>query len=211
MKITTDLDATVLFIIAKDIKKMEAKLDIDENDIGQMQKGQKVNFYVGTYPDQKFKGIISSVSFSPQLKNNVISYKAVVDINNDDYLLRPGMTINAKIKVAKQKNCLSINGQAFQIDLESLEEIAKKINFQIEPIKKSMKKSYFDNKKNDITKFIWLVDNKKFIEKPIKIGLTDDNFFQIKDGINESDKIIIDIEEHDEMENLYNKIFKGSL
>lgn len=209
--VTTDLNATVLFIIAGDITKMEASLDIDESDIGNVKKGQKVEFTVGTYLDRSFKGVITKVSYSPKLKNNILSYKATVDVENVDLALRPGMTLNAKIKVAKCINCLSISSQAFQINSKLLEKIAKKLNYGFQPLEKRRKKSL--EKSNNLhysIKYVWILENKSFVEKAIKINITDDNYFELKLGISESDYVVIDIEEPDEMENLYKKFFKGA-
>ena len=212
MRITTDLDATVLFIIAKDITKMEAILDIDESDIGQIKKNQKVKFTVGTYLDRTFKGIIADVSYSPQNKNNILSYKATINIDDPDNFLYPGMTINAKINVAKCINCLSITSQAFQINSEILQKIAKKINFRFTSIDKKRKKSLEkSNQENYSIKYVWVVKDKEFIEKAITVSITDDSYFEIKNGITEDDKVIVDIEEYDEMENLYKSIFKSAL
>ncbi|MBD3231246.1 efflux RND transporter periplasmic adaptor subunit [Candidatus Dependentiae bacterium] len=212
MKITTDLDATVLFIIARDITKMEAILDIDESDIGQIQKGQIVKFTVATYLDKIFKGKIADVSYSPQLKNNVLSYKALVNVNDINNMLRPGMTINAKINVAKCINCLAISSHAFQINSKILEKIAHNLKFGFVPIdikrKRSLQKG---NIGNYPIKYVWAVENKNFVEKPIKINITDDNYFEIKAGIDQNDKIIVDIDEENEMETLYKKIFKSNL
>ena len=212
MRITTDLDATVLFVIAKDITKMEAVLDIDESDIGQIQKGQKVTFTVGTYLDKYFKGTIIDVSYSPQYKNNILSYKAFVHISDPENFLRPGMTINAKINVAKSISCLAISSLAFQVNSEILKKIAKKINFTFTPIDKKSKKNLTrNNSENYSIKYVWVVENNNFIEKAIKVGITDDSYFEIINGINASNKIIVDIEEYDDMENLYKSIFKSAI
>ncbi len=212
MKITTDLDATVLFEIAKDVTKMEAKLDIDESDIGQIIKGQKVKFTVGTYLDKVFKGLITDVSYSPQFKNGILSYKATVHIDNKDQMLRPGMTINAKINVAKCIDCLAITSQAFQINSKILKKIAKKLKFNFIPIQKNRKKELQKNNKGHYSiKYVWVVQGQSFVEKAIKVNITDDNYFEIKTGMTGNDKVIVDVIEEDEMESLYRKMFKGAL
>ena len=212
MRITTDLDATVLFIIAKDVTQMEALLDIDESDIGQIKKGQKIKFTVGTYLDKVFKGEIADVSYSPKLKNNVLSYKASVIVNDLENLLRPGMTINAKISVAKRQDCLSISSQAFQINKKILKKIAGKLNYGFIPTNEKRKKSVQKSSNNLYPiKYVWILENNNFAEQPIKISITDDNYFEIKAGIDENDKVVVDINEDNEMESLYKKMFKGSL
>jgi HlyD family secretion protein len=211
-RITTDLDATVLFIIAKDIKKMEAQLDIDESDIGQTNVGQKVTFSVGTYLDKTFHGTIRKISYAAQCKSNILSYNAYMDVNNKDLLLRPGMTISAKIKIAKSVNTLSISSQAFQLNPKLIKGIAKHLQYQHNAIPKQQKKIIEKkcNKPYHI-KYVWVVENNCFQEKAIKTHVTDENYFEIKSGITEYDNIIIDIEEEDAMETIYKKQFKGTL
>jgi HlyD family secretion protein len=211
-RITTDLDATVLFIIAKDIKKMEAQLDIDESDIGQTQIGQNVTFAVGTYLDKTFHGKIRKISYAPQCKNNILSYKAYMDVNNENLLLRPGMTINAKIKIAKSTNALSISSQAFQINRRLLKTIAYQLKYPYNAISKKQKKQIKQNGKEPYhIKYVWVVENNCFKEKAITTHVTDENYFEIKSGVTAHDKIIIDIQEDDAMEATYKKYFKGAL
>ncbi len=159
--------------------------------------------------DRKFKGTITEVSYSPQLKNNILSYKAKVNVDNKDYSLRPGMTVNAKLSVAKSIDCLAITSQAFQINPKFLEKISKNLDYEFKPLdEKEKEKLEKENNKEYTTKFVWIVPNKSFVERTIKIGITDDNYFEVIEGLSKSDKVIIDVEEPDEMEALYKKLTK---
>jgi HlyD family secretion protein len=211
-RVTTDLDATILFKIAKDLTKMEAELNIDESDIGQVKKNQKVKFNVSSYPDKIFSGFITSVSFSPKISNGVLSYSAYICVENKRMLLRPGMTINAEIKVAKSKKCNALTTQAFQISSNLIQAAAKKLNYKIITIKKDIKKTLeAECQKHEAVKTIWTADNKNFREKAIIVGITDDNYFEIKKGLCSEDNIIIDIEEDDDLKKVYAKIFKSAV
>jgi HlyD family secretion protein len=210
--VTVDLDATVLFKLAKDLTKMEAQLNIDESDIGQIKKNQKVNFTVSAYPDKNFEGFITDVSFAPKIINNILSYKASLCVENQNMLLRPGMTVNADIKIAKSKNCLAITTQAFQINNKLIETVAKNLHHKIEfTSKNSIKTLEAKCQQQDAVKNIWLIKDNKFIETPIIIGITDDTYYEIKSGITEQDKIIIDIEETDELKKIYSKIYDSAV
>lgn len=212
MKITTDLDATVLFEMAKDLTQMEAKLDIDESDIGKIEKNKIIKFTVDAFPTRKFKGEITKISYSSKHKNNLQTYEAIAQASNKDKSLRPGMTVNAKITVNKIKQCSILNNQALQISSQPLETIAKLLKYKFRPIekneKKQIKRNYKD--KNQI-KFVWCKTNKKFIEKMIEVGITDDNNYEVVKGLSDFDQIIIDIEESDEMEKIYKKWFSKGL
>ncbi len=211
-RITTALDATTLFKIANDLTKMEAELNIDESDIGQVQINQKVRFNVSSYPDKNFKGFITSVNYYPDSKNGILSYKAYVCVNNKNMLLRPGMTINAEIKVAKSKKCLSIITQAFQINSKLIKAVAKKLKYKVKLVDKEIIKTLEAKcNKKDAVKTIWTIKNKTFREKAIIIGITDDNYYEIKSGLKENNQIIIDIEEDDKLKKVYAKIFKSAI
>lgn len=210
--VTVDLDATVLFKLAKDLTRMEAALNIDESDISQVKKDQKVNFTVSGYPDKNFQGFITDVSFAPKTVNNILSYKASLCVENKNMLLRPGMTVNADIKVAKSKNCLAITSQAFQINTKLIETIAKEIHYKVEKADKNLIKTLETKcEKQDAVKNIWVVKNNKFIEIPIIIGITDDTYYEVKSGITEQEKIIIDIEETDALKKIYSKIYDSAV
>lgn len=207
-RIATDLKATTLFEIAKDITKMEASLEIDECDIGYVTIGQNVEFTVDSFPYKTFKTKIFEIGYSAKSKNNNLHYKATVKVDNSEKLLRPGMTLNARIFIAKAENVLAITSQAFMISPEILKEIAKDINYEFEPLDEK------DKQIKDVSgemqaKTIWAVKDKSFVEKLVIINLTDDIYFEVISGLNKNDNVIIDIEESDELEEKLKKAFSN--
>jgi len=204
-----------LFEVAPDITQMEAKLDIDESDIGFIKPKLPVKFSVSTYPDMYIRTSIKSISFSPSKgksgSNGALFYKATLDIENKDKKFRPGMAIHAKIKVAKAKNALSIKGLIFQINDKTLKQIAEKINYGYKAIEKKDRKDFLAKHKQDRVKFIWVLENKTFIQKTVVLGVTDDDYFEIKSGITEKDVIVTGVIEEDEMAKIYKKFFSGPL
>lgn len=210
-RVMTDLDATVLFTMGEDITKMEANLEVDESDIGQIKKNQSVKFSVDTFMDRVFRGTISRISYSPTVKKGNKFYKARVDVENDEHLLRPGMTINADIKVAKSKDALAVTHQVFQVDADILKMIAEKITYEFHPILKEKKKRLKHDGSQFQTKYIWIVKDKAFVEKAVKVDITDDIYFEVKSGLDVDDEMVIDIEESDDMEKVYKKWFSGAL
>ncbi|MFH1644765.1 MAG: efflux RND transporter periplasmic adaptor subunit [bacterium] len=212
MKITTDLDATVLFEMAKDLTQMEVILDIDESDIGKIEKDQEIKFTVDTFPGRNYKGKIKKISYSSKRKSNLQTYEAIAVVKNKDKSLRPGMTVNAKIITDKKKSCKIISNQAFQINPENLKFIAKKITFDFYPIEKNEKKKIKKSYKNkSYIKFVWCKNGQSFIEKTVEVGITDDNNYEIIKGLNTHEEIIIDVEETDDMDKIYSKWFSKGL
>jgi len=202
-----------LIEIAPDITEMEIKLDIDESDIGLVKAGQKVRLTINTFPDLVIRAKINTVNFSPKKSNNgsALFYKASIDIANKEKKLRPGMTLNAKISIAKAKNVVCIRGLSFQINPKTINLIAKSLHYEVTSITAKKKRTYKKAHPNKRIKFIWVHHNKTFTEKPITLGITDDNFFEIQQGLNPDENIIVDVVEKDEMEKMYKRWFSGPL
>lgn len=104
--VASSLQAPVLFSIAEDLTKMELLVDIDEADIGKVRVGNAASFTVEAYQDRTFPAVISQIRYAPQTVEGVVTYKAVLAIDNADLLLRPGMTATAEIRVAEVKAAL---------------------------------------------------------------------------------------------------------
>lgn len=112
--VATTLQASTLFTIAQDLKKMELQVDIDEADVGKVMAGQKATFSVDAYPDRKFPAVIRDVRFASETVSGVVTYKGVLTIDNAELLLRPGMTATAEIKTAEIQDALLIANSALR-------------------------------------------------------------------------------------------------
>lgn len=106
--VASSLSAPVLFSIAEDLKKMELRVDVDEADVGKVRAGQSATFGVDAFPDRKFPATIRDVRYASETTQGVVTYKAVLNIDNSELLLRPGMTATAEIKVTEVKDALLI-------------------------------------------------------------------------------------------------------
>jgi HlyD family secretion protein len=95
--LSSSLSAPVLFTIAEDIAKMELALPINEADVGRVRADQKASFKVDAWPDREFHARVLEVSFAPVVTNNVVTYTALLEVDNADLALRPGMTATATI------------------------------------------------------------------------------------------------------------------
>jgi len=110
--VAASLSSPTLFSIAQDLTKMQVDVAVGENDIGNVKKGETVNFTVLAYPTRTFQGVVAQVRQSPAVSNNVVTYDTVVLVRNADGALRPGMTANASIQIAKAANALVVPIQA---------------------------------------------------------------------------------------------------
>jgi HlyD family secretion protein len=134
-----------LFIIAEDLRLMKLEVSVDEADVGLVQAGQSATFTVDAYPGQSFPAVIervdlgaknlagSSSTSSSANASNVVSYLASLSLDNDDLILRPGMTATATIGTAGEKNVLMVPNAALRFTPPEEEVAEEKGGFTISP------------------------------------------------------------------------------
>lgn len=112
-----------LFTIAEDLTRMRLHVDVDEADVGRVALGQRAVFTVDAYPARTFAAAITEVRFAPQTVDGVVSYEAVLAVDNAELSLRPGMTATAEITVNKVEDALLVPNAAlrFAPDARALE------------------------------------------------------------------------------------------
>jgi HlyD family secretion protein len=112
--IAASFQVTTLFEIAENLKKMILQVNIDEADVGQVREGQHVIFTVDAYPGRQFPGTITMLRYNSTTSNNVVTYLAEISVNNDQLLLRSGMTATASITVQSLKDALLVPNSALR-------------------------------------------------------------------------------------------------
>jgi len=112
--VAASLSAPTLFTLARDLTQMEVKADVDEADIGQVKAGQRVEFSVDAFPNDKFSGEVQEVRLSPNILSNVVTYTVVIKADNPEQKLLPGMTANCNIIVEEALQVLTIPMRALQ-------------------------------------------------------------------------------------------------
>ena len=112
--VAASLNSPTLFIIANDLAKMRIEAAVSEADVGNVTEGQTVNFTVDAFPARKFQGKVKQVRFAANTNQNVVSYTTIVEVNNSDLKLRPGMTANASIIIAEKKGVLRVPNSALR-------------------------------------------------------------------------------------------------
>lgn len=104
--VAASLQAPVLFTLAEDLAQMELHVDVDEADVGQVQEGQNATFTVDAFPDRTFQARIIQVRYGAQVIDGVVTYETVLEVDNADLSLRPGMTATAEIVVKKVQDAI---------------------------------------------------------------------------------------------------------
>ena len=112
--VAASLQAPTLFTIAQDLTKMQVYAKTDESDVGQIRSGQRVTFKVDAYPRETFSGTVSQVRMNSTVVQNVVTYDTIVDFNNPELKLFPGMTAYVSIPVATAASVLKVPNGALR-------------------------------------------------------------------------------------------------
>ena len=122
--VAASLQAPTLFTIAQDLREMQVETNIDEADIGQISSGQVATFTVDSFAGRNFQGTVTQVRKQPQQVQNVVTYTVVINVDNADLRLLPGMTANVEVKVSDRKNVLRIPNTALRFNPPGKEPVA---------------------------------------------------------------------------------------
>jgi HlyD family secretion protein len=95
--VASSFSAPVFFVIAQDLSAMQVLADIDEADVGKVREGMAARVRVDAFPDQSFSGKVTQIRYSPTETLGVVTYAAVIDVRNDEFKLRPGMTATVTV------------------------------------------------------------------------------------------------------------------
>lgn len=186
--VAASLQAPRLFTVAQDLKKMQIDVAVDEADIGMLQTGQQVSFTVDAYKNKSFSGIVDQVRLSPQESASVVTYSVMVGVENNDLLLKPGMTANADIIVGDRRDVLRlpIKAQYFKVP-DDLKAAAR--------AEKNGKRNSKEGQATDILP-VWVLNGKDTPErKHVQVGISNQEFIEILSGdVKEGEKVIVGIQ-----------------
>jgi HlyD family secretion protein len=129
--VAASMQAPTLFIIAADLTKMQVNANIDEADVGRIRPGQHVTFRVDAYPTETFDGTVSQIRLQPVVVQNVTTYGTVIDVPNAQLKLKPGMTANVKVEIAKRSEALRVANAALRF--RPTAEVFAALNQQVPP------------------------------------------------------------------------------
>ena len=162
--VAASMQAPTLFVLAADLTKMQVLASLDESDIGRIADGQKVTFTVDAYVGRTFDGVVSQIRLQPQTVQNVVSYSVVIDAPNRDLTLKPGMTANVTIEVARRDDALRVPAAALRFT----------------PAGQSSKAPQ-----------VWRSDSGALTPVPVKTGLTDGQFTEVEGNLSVGDTLAV--------------------
>lgn len=166
--VAASFQAPELFTIAQDLKKMQIEVSVSEADIGKVKEGQNVVYALDGYPNDEFYGKVTQVRLSSTNVSNVVTYSVIVDVENVEFKLKPGMTANVSIITNQKEDILCVPNSALKISM--------------------------DRDKKYETQGIWILKGTTPTRYNIQVGVSDDNYFEVKsDEIKKGDNVIINI------------------
>ena len=112
--VVSSMNATTLFLVARDLRHMQIWASVNEADIAKVYPGQEVRYTVDALPNETFTGHVNKIRPNATMASNVVTYIVEVDIENPDRKLLPYMSANANFIVREIKDCLMVNDQAFE-------------------------------------------------------------------------------------------------
>jgi HlyD family secretion protein len=176
--VAASLQAPVLFTIAEDLRKMQVDTNVSEGDVGRLKEGMPAYFTVDAFPGKRFRGTIAQIRNAATNVQNVVTYDAVIKVDNDKLELRPGMTANVTIVYAERKGVLAAPNAALRFHPPDAAPAAK--------TKKRGKGA-------EETHTLYVVSGGAAKPATVKVGLTDGLYTELLGGdVNEGDAVAVD-------------------
>jgi HlyD family secretion protein len=176
--VAASFTAPILFTIANDLAKMQVNAAVSETDIGKVREGGGADFRVDAYPDRRFHGVVSQVRYAETIVDNVVTYTTLINVDNTDLALRPGMTATISFEVARAENILMVPNAAMRF------------NPTVPPADGDWMRP---GKAVRMQPRVFKLDSGRPVEAPIEPGLTDGSFTEIRSGdLREGDPVVIE-------------------
>lgn len=197
--VAASLQAPTLFTIANDLSKMEVHTNVDEADVGNIWEGQEVAFTVDAYPARRFTGKVHQVRNAATVVQNVVTYNAVVRIDNKELLLKPGMTANVQFLVSQKEDVLTIPNMAIRFkppeQKDEAQELLRQQQSRAAPrvgARRTSRSGGGGGGEGGRRVRIYVLKNLKAQPVEVQLGITDGSKTEVRDGeLNENDAVII--------------------
>jgi len=200
--VAASLQAPTLFTIAQDLTKMQVYVSTDESDVGSIQTGQDVSFKVDAFPKDTFKGKVSAVRLNATTVQNVVTYTTIVDFDNPEMKLFPGMTAYVTVPVATATDVVKVPNGALRftpnLTAQQISDLYQKAGIAAASGtrgKKSGQGTQQQPGQQATTAIVWKLNADKSLEPvQVKLGITDHTTTEVaqvmKGSLNPQDQVI---------------------
>ena len=196
--VAASFQTPTLFTIAQDLTKMQIEVSVDEADISRAVLGQSATFTVDAYPEQKFSGKVVQIRSAPVITQNVVTYVVVVNVDNSELKLKPGMTANVSIQVAKKDDVLKIPPAALRFKPKAVESKSaagkdKQGGAATAAGKGGREGGGRPGERKGGGQQVFVLKDGKPVAVPIKTGIASSNSIELVEGaLQEGDEVIIE-------------------
>lgn len=189
--VASSFQTPILFSIAEDMTKMDVQVDVDEADVGKVKVGQAATFTVDAYPERKFPARIREVRFASEVVQGVVTYKALLTVDNSDLLLRPGMTATAQIVVQEVKDAALVPNAALRFSPpEEAPEPQRSLLRSVLPGMPQFRPAS-DKETVGPERKVWILRGNMPVVIPVVVGATDGRHTEIVGGDIKPDQALI--------------------
>lgn len=181
--VVANMTTPVLFTMAEDLTKMELQVKVDEADVGHVEVGQPASFTVSAWSGRSFPATLQRVGIGSTTTDNVVTYKTVLGVANDDLALRPGMTATARIVTANRENVLMVPNAALRFSPPSTTEAMPQGSFisRLMPRPPQQKKPQV-KKASGAEPQVWVLDNGQPKAITVQVGASNGRQTEITGG-----------------------------
>jgi HlyD family secretion protein len=177
--VAASFQTPTLFLVAEDLTKMQVSASVSESDIGGVAPGQEAQFTVDAYPGTAFTGRVSQVRNAPVTVQNVVTYDVIVNVDNTDLRLKPGMTANVTIVTAERDDALRVASSALRFR---------------PPIPVAKDGAAGAAEPRDRGPRVWVLDDAGHPRPvPVETGISDDRFTEITGGLGAGERVIVSL------------------
>lgn len=185
--VAASLQTPVLFTLAEDLTQMALHVAVDEADVSQVQEGQRALFVVAAYSGQTFPAVIDQVRFAPQTVEGVVTYEALLAVDNAALLLRPGMTATAEIIVQQLQDVLLVPNAALRFTpverpAEGGRGAEGGLLSKLLPRPPRTPRRSEPEREEGLDRQVWVLREGRPVAIPVTAGATDGLMTQIVDG-----------------------------
>lgn len=195
--VAASFNTPTLFSIANDLTRMQVEANIDEADIGLVKPDQDVKFTVDAFPELTFDGKVTQVRLQPETVSNVVTYTVVVEAQNPDKKLMPGMTANITITVQKNSNALIIPYKALRFKPDSIVMMVYRTSqggIQKPPLESNADRPEFHPGKELMSDdHLWIKKGVDIFPVKIEAGINNGTDIEIINGVKVDDEVILNM------------------
>jgi HlyD family secretion protein len=194
--VVSNLQSSTLFLIAKDLTKMQVDTNVAEADIAAVKVGQPATFTVQAFPDKEFEGVVRQIRQAPVTVQSVVTYDVVVDVGNPAKQLLPGMTADTHIITASAKNVLRVPLPAIRF---APAEFAKRRAEMREKRAAAPRPEGGEDRprRGPPGARVWVLKDGNLTPVPVKVGMDDGTLVEVSgEGLQPGDKVVVS-EQHD--------------